>query len=233
MCRAAWSMSCAAGAWIERLKLSMLLVENGEIFAPEPMARQSILIASGRIQSIGVDGAAFARAGVEIETIDGTGCIAMPGLIDPHAHLIGGSGEKGFASQTPEISASELLRAGITTVVGTLGADTTTRTMPSLLAKVKALRGEGLTAYAWTGGYDARTLTNSMRDDIVLIDEIVGAGELAIADVRGQHYSAAELARFAAECSVAGTLTGKAGLLHLHCGDGEERLRVIRDVLEQ
>jgi beta-aspartyl-dipeptidase (metallo-type) len=214
----------------------MLLVENGDVFAPEPLGRQSILIASGRIESIGaigVDGAALARAGVEVETIDATGCIVMPGLIDPHAHLIGGSGEKGFSSQTPEISASELLRAGITTVVGTLGADTTTRTMPALLAKVKALRGEGLSAFAWTGGYDARTLLSSIRDDIVLIDEIIGAGELAIGDPRGQQYPAAELARFAADCYVAGTLTGKAGLLHLHVGEGEQRLKILRDVLEQ
>jgi beta-aspartyl-dipeptidase (metallo-type) len=211
----------------------MLLVENAELFAPEPLGRRSIVIAAGRIEAIGVDGAALARSGVELETIDAAGCIAMPGLIDPHAHLIGGSGEKGFASQTPEISASELLRAGITTVAGTLGADTTTRTMPALLAKAKALRGEGLSAFAWTGGYDARTLMSSMRDDIVLIDEIIGAGELAIADVRGQQYSAAELARFAADCYVAGTVTGKAGLLHLHVGDSDDRLRIVRDVLEQ
>jgi beta-aspartyl-dipeptidase (metallo-type) len=211
----------------------MLLVENGEVFAPEPLGRQSILIASGHIEAIGVDGAALARAGVHVETIDATGCIAMPALVDPHAHLTGGSGEKGFASQTPEISANELLRSGITTVAGTLGADTTTRTMPALLAKVKALRGEGLSAFAWTGGYDARTLMSSVREDIVLIDEIVGAGELAIADSRGQQYSAAELARFASDCYVAGTLTGKAGLLHLHVGDGDERLRIVRDVLEQ
>jgi beta-aspartyl-dipeptidase (metallo-type) len=98
---------------------------------------------------------------------------------------------------------------------------------------VKALRGEGLSAFAWTGGYDARTLMASMRDDIVLIDEIIGAGELAIADPRGQQYTAAELARFAADCYVAGTLSAKAGLLHLHVGDGEQRLRIVRDVLEQ
>src|SRR3954466_8807846 len=233
MCRAAWSKSCAGRTSSGSPKLSMLLVENADVFAPEPLGRQAILIASGRDEAIGADGSALARAGVEIETSDGTGCIAMPGLIDPHAHLIGGSGEKGFASQTPEISASELFRAGITTVVGTLGADTTTRTMPALLAKVKALRGEGLSAFAWTGGYDARTLMSTIRDDIVLVDEIVGAGELAIADVRGRQYSAAELARLAADCYVAGTLTGKAGLLHLHTGDGDERLRVVRDALEQ
>jgi hypothetical protein len=30
---------------------------------------------------------------VALETIDASGCFAMPGLIDPHVHLIGGNGE--------------------------------------------------------------------------------------------------------------------------------------------
>ena len=53
-----------------------------------------------------------------MEKIDAKGGYATPGLIDPHQHVLGGSGEKGFASQTPEISASEIAEAGITTVVG-------------------------------------------------------------------------------------------------------------------
>jgi beta-aspartyl-dipeptidase (metallo-type) len=211
----------------------MLLVEGAELFAPEPLGRRNLLIVHDRIEAIDVDGAALARAGVELEVLDGTGCFAMPGLVDPHAHLIGGSGEEGFATQTPGINASELWRAGITTVVGTLGTDTTTRTMAPLLASVKALRGEGLSAFAWSGGYDARALTGSVRDDIVLVEEIIGAGELAIADKRGMQYTTAEIARLAADCYVAGTLTGKAGLLHLHTGDSSARLRIVREVLEQ
>ena len=169
--------------------------------------------------------------GGEEEVLDARGCIVVPGIIDVHAHLIGGSGEKGFASATPPLTAKELLDAGITTVVGTLGTDTTTKTMPALLAAVKAMREQGLGAFAWTGGYDARPLTRSIRDDIVLIDEIIGAGEIAISDKRGAHFDARALARLASDCYVAGTLTGKAGLLHLHVGPSERRLQPLRDVL--
>ncbi|HEV7923482.1 MAG TPA: amidohydrolase family protein [Thermoanaerobaculia bacterium] len=211
----------------------MLLVENAEVFAPAPLGRRSLLLAGGSIEAVGVDGGVLARCGIELETLDAAGCLAMPGLIDPHAHLIGGSGEQGFASQTPELSASELLRGGITTVVGTLGADTSTRTMRALLGKVKSLRDEGLAAYAWSGGYDARPLLDSLGDDITLIEEIIGAGEVAIADARGPQLDAARLARLAAQCFVAGTLTGKAGLLHLHVGPGERRLAVVRELLER
>src|SRR4051794_13005715 len=147
----------------------MLFIENAEVFAPVPRGRTSLLLAGGVIEAIGADGGALARAGVTLETIDASGCFAMPGLIDPHLHLIGGSGEKGFASQTPEFFAGELLRAGITTVAGTLGTDTSTRTMRALLARVKGLREEGLAAYAWTGGYDARPLLGTAGDDITLI----------------------------------------------------------------
>jgi beta-aspartyl-dipeptidase (metallo-type) len=36
--------------------------------------------------------------------IDATGCVLTPGIVDPHQHLLGGSGEKGFSSQTPSSS---------------------------------------------------------------------------------------------------------------------------------
>lgn len=168
----------------------------------------------------------------DAKVVDASGCIVAPGLIDGHIHLIGGSGEKGFASATGAISARELLDAGTTTVVGLLGTDTTTKTLPALLAKVKGLREEGINAHMWTGGYDARSITGSLRDDVVLIEEIIGAGEIAIADRRGMHYDGRTLARFASDCYIAGTLTGKAGVLHLHTGDRADRLSVVREVLE-
>jgi beta-aspartyl-dipeptidase (metallo-type) len=117
-------------------------------------------------------------------------------------------------------------------VIGLLGTDTTTKTLPALLAKVKALRAEGVNAWMWTGGYDARSLTSCVRDDIVLIEEIIGAGEIAIADRRGVHFDACTLARLASDCYVAGTLTGKAGVLHLHTGELRERLAIVRELLD-
>jgi beta-aspartyl-dipeptidase (metallo-type) len=169
----------------------------------------------------------------DCEVLDGSGCIVAPGLIDPHVHLIGGSGEEGFATQTPEVHASELWACGITTVVGTLGTDTTTKSPMALLGRVKALREEGINALMWTGGYDAKPVTTSLRDDMVLIDEIIGAGELAIADRRGLHHTARELVRFATDCYIAGSLTGKAGVLHLHVGEGRSRLSVLREMLDE
>ena len=206
----------------------MLVVENGDIYAPAPRGKATIVVAGGRIERIG----AVEASSFEPEVIDASGCIVTPGLIDCHIHLIGGSGEKGFATATPSIAASELFAGGTTTVVGLLGTDTTTKTLPALLAKVKGLRDEGLNARMWTGGYDARSLTGCVRDDVVLIDEIIGAGEIAIADRRSTHYDARTLARLASDCYIAGTLTGKAGVLHLHTGELPERLSIVREVLE-
>lgn len=206
----------------------MLVIENGDIYSPSPLGQATMVVAGGRIEKIGdVDARGF-----EPEVIDASGCIVTPGLIDCHIHLIGGSGEKGFASASAAISARELLDAGTTTVVGLLGTDTTTKTLPSLLAKVKALREQGLNARMWTGGYDARSLLGSVRDDIVLFEEIIGAGEIAIADRRGTHYDARTLARLASDCYIAGTLTGKAGVLHMHVGELRERLSIVRELLE-
>lgn len=95
-----------------------------------------MLIVGGKIGKIGaVDRRAAEGLGLGLAVIDASGCVVTPGFIDPHEHIAGGSGEDGFASQTPEIHASEIVSAVITTVVGCLGVDTTTKTLPGLLAR--------------------------------------------------------------------------------------------------
>jgi beta-aspartyl-dipeptidase (metallo-type) len=213
----------------------MTLIENGFVYAPEPLGVQSILLAGDRIEKIGeVDRRALESAGLDLEVIDASDCFVTPGLIDPHEHLLGGSGEEGFSSQTPEIFLREIAIAGVTTVVGCLGVDTTTKTMPGLLARAKALNEEGLTAFIWSGGYNVppTTITGSLRDDLIFIEEVIGAGEIAISDNRATEPAVGELARLVSDVHVGGMLSRKSGVTHFHVGDHPLRLAPLRELLE-
>ena len=79
------------------------------------------------------------------------------------------------------------------------------------------------------GAYDVPppTLTGSLRSDIALVDKVIGAGEVAVSDHRSAQPRFEEIARLAAECRVGGMLGGKAGVLHLHVGDGPRRLELL------
>jgi beta-aspartyl-dipeptidase (metallo-type) len=214
----------------------LTLIKHGEIYAPASLGRQDVLIFDRRIARIGqIDAASLAPLELELEVIEASDCFVTPGLIDPHQHLLGGSGEKGFSTQTPEVSASELARAGITTVVGCLGLDTTTKTMHGLLAKAKGLNEENLTAYLWTGGYNVppTTLTRSVREDIICIAEVIGAGEVAIADERANAHDARELAKLVKDAYVGGLLSRKCGVTHFHVGDGRSRLKLLRALIDK
>jgi beta-aspartyl-dipeptidase (metallo-type) len=211
------------------------LIENGEIYAPEPMGRMSVLLAGSAILKIGdVDTRALAQLDLPVDNIDASGCFVTPGLIDPHQHLLGGSGEQGFSSQTPEIIGGELISSGITTVVGCLGVDTSMKTMAGLLARAKALKEEGLAAFIWSGGYNVppTTVTSSIRDDIMFIEEVVGAGEIAISDERSTDPTAQELARLVNDAYVGGKLSKKAGVTHFHVGEGKGRLDLLNKLID-
>ena len=211
------------------------LIENGEVYAPTPQGRRSVLLAESSIAAVGrVNRDALESLGVEHEVVDAEGCLITPGWIDPHVHLLGGSGEQGFSTQTPEFFVDEIVRYGFTTVVGCLGVDTTMKTMPGLLAKAKALEEEGLNARVWTGGYNVPTtsILGSAREDIMFIDEVIGVGEVAIADRRGIEPDPRELARLMTDAYVGGMLARKAGVTHFHVGEGKRRLEKLRQVID-
>jgi beta-aspartyl-dipeptidase (metallo-type) len=211
------------------------LLHGGEVYGPEYQGQRDVLLANRQIARIGeIDGHALEAAGFPVEVIDARNCVVAPGLIDPHEHLLGGSGEESFQSQTPEIALREVVSAGIATVVGCLGVDTTTKTMLGLLAKAKAFRAEGITAYIWSGGYDVPpvTLTGSVRNDMLFVPEVIGAGEIAISDARSTEPLVTELARLVRDTYVGGLLSGKAGVTHFHVGSGNRRLVLLRALLE-
>ncbi|MBT8099938.1 MAG: beta-aspartyl-peptidase, partial [Gammaproteobacteria bacterium] len=58
-------------------------------------------------------------------------------------------------------------------------------------------------------------------------------GELAISDHRSSQPTLDELLRIASEVHVAGLISGKAGIVHLHLGDGDRGLAAVRKALSQ
>ena len=66
------------------------LIEGGDIYTPRHAGVQPLLLADGKIAKLGpVETTALHALSDEVTTIDATGCIVVPGLIDPHAHIIG------------------------------------------------------------------------------------------------------------------------------------------------
>jgi beta-aspartyl-dipeptidase (metallo-type) len=218
----------------------LTLIQNGEILSPDPLGVQPILLAADKIMRIGgmdrddMDSESLRKLDPDLNVIDARGCMVVPGIIDPHQHLIGAGGESGFRSRMPEISIEQELAAGITTAVGILGTDTTTRHLTSLLAKARQLEEQGITTYMYTGGFQipVPTMTGSVHNDIVIIDKVIGVGEIAISDVRSVEPTPDELARVVSEALIGGELTSKAGVVHFHVGEGKRRLSLLHTMLD-
>lgn len=109
------------------------------------------------------------------------------------------------------------------------------KTLAGLLAKAKALKEEGLSAYLWTGGYDVppTNITGTPRNDIMFIEEVIGSGEIAISDERSTDHVPHELARLVIDTHNGGMLSKKAGITHFHVGGGEQRLKPLTNLLDE
>ncbi len=215
--------------------MKFTLLQGGELYSPEAQGVQTLLMAGSQIAHIGaLDEQQLVATGLDCELIDVTGCVVTPGFIDPHEHLIGAGGEEGFASRMPEILFSQIVNAGITTVIGLLGTDTVTRHLACLHAKVSQLDEEGITAYFYTGGFELppSTLTGSLSNDLVMIDKIIGTGEVAIADQRWVDPQLDPLAHVVTETMLGGMMCGKAGVTHFHTGPSKKRLSLLHELLD-
>lgn len=215
----------------------IILIKNGEIYAPKYLGKKDIILENNKIAGIyeNVKISPDMLNFFDVKVINAEGKIIVPGFIDPHVHINGGGGEGSFRTRTPEINISELLSNGITTVVGCLGTDGFCRDGKELFAKAKALDEEGMTTYINTGSYQipVKTITDSITNDIMLIDKVIGVGEIALSDHRSSQASYFEFKSIVAEAKNAGLLSGKGGITNVHLGDGKRPLHYLFKVLEE
>lgn len=208
------------------------LFKNAITYSPLLLGKKDILVGGKTILAIADH--IEPPQGVETTTIDCPGLWLVPGLIDSHVHITGGGGEGGPATRMPELEISMMIDGGVTTVIGCLGTDGITRTVDSVLMKVKSIKAKGMSAWMYTGAYQVPppTITGDVARDIALIEEVIGVGEVAVSDHRSSVPTLSELTRIVAHARVAGMLGGKAGIVNMHMGDARDPFRPIHDVVE-
>jgi beta-aspartyl-dipeptidase (metallo-type) len=208
------------------------LLSNADLYDPAPRGPAHLLVAGETIVWIG-SGRPALSAELGVRETDLGGRRVIPGLIDGHVHLTGGGGEAGPETRVPPVQLSRLTTGGVTTAIGVLGTDDVVRTPAELVTVARGLVAQGLSAWCHTGGYHfpPATVTGSVRGDLVLVDRILGVGELAISDHRSSQPTLDDLLRVAGDAHVGGLMSGKAGIVHLHVGDGGRGLELVRQAL--
>lgn len=207
------------------------LIKNCNIYAPQKLGVQDILIANDKIVAIDNNLDSYIS---KAEIFDFEGQIITPGLIDQHIHIAGAGGTSGFQSMTPEVNLRDLIACGSTTVVGLLGTDGKTRSIRTLYGKVKALEEEGISAYMYCGyyGIDSVTITDSIQSDMIFIDKVLGC-KIAISDIRSSYPTALELLRKVSEIRVGGSIANKKGILHIHLGNLDSKMDVLFELVRK
>lgn len=201
--------------------MSVILIKNGTLYTPQPVKERDILAVNEKIVKIAdvvpekIVHSLFQNSRI----IDASDSIIVPGFVDPHIHINGAGGEGGPQFRTPPVQLSTLIRSGITSAVGLLGTDGSTRSLRDLLMKARGLGNEGIDTWIYTGSYQVPppTITGSIMSDIVLMDRVIGV-KISLSDHRSSHPTVEELRRIASEARVGGILSGKAGVVHVHMG---------------
>jgi len=211
----------------------MILFKNCEVYTPDYIGKKDVLVGGTKILAIADNIPEPQNIPVEVVYADGLKMI--PGLIDAHVHIAGAGGEGGPATRTPELQLSQLIEAGITTVIGCLGTDGMTRSVESVLMKAKGLRADGVSCWIYTGAYQVPTptITGEVGKDIATIEEVIGVGEIAISDHRTSFPTTDELIRLTEHARVGGMLGGKAGIVNIHLGDAYNPFQPLYDVVEK
>lgn len=208
----------------------MYLIRNAQVWSPDSLGIVDVFVAGGRVAALGPK---LDIRVPRLRTVDIQGAFLTPGLIDQHIHLNGAGGKSGFSSLTGEVSMSDLMAVGSTTVVGLLGTDGATRSPESLYAKVQGLNEQGMSAYMYTGyyGMDPMHITGNIQGDMIFIQPVLGC-KIAISDIRSSYPTALDLMRRLREVVVGGMVSGKKGILHFHLGGAQSQMNVLFEMLD-
>ena len=68
--------------------------------------------------------------------------------------------------------------------------------------------------------------------DIAIIDEIIGVGEIALADHRSSYPTVNELIKVVQEAKIGGLIGGKAGIANIHLGDNGPPFDLINEAIK-
>ena len=208
-----------------------VLIRNAHVFSPDDLGVRDVLMVNGRFLAIDTD---LDVKLPDLETIDAKGKILTPGFFDQHIHVTGGGGEGGPVSRTPELVLSELVACGTTNVVGVSGTDFITRSIENLLAKVRALATEGVSTWMYTSNYrfPPSTMSGEVAKDIFMVPECLGV-KIAMSDHRSSFPTEDELIHLLSDIRLAGMISGKIGVLHIHSGNIPGAFDMYRDIVSR
>ncbi|CAF4025491.1 unnamed protein product [Rotaria sordida] len=77
------------------------------------------------------------------------------------------------------------------------------------------------------------TLTGSLQQDLILIDKVLGAGEVALNDHRSSWPSKSEILQLLSDVRVGGMLSGKPGVIHFHMGSSSTKIDLLWQILNE
>lgn len=213
------------------------LVKNGTLYNPEYKGKLDILICMDKIVSIisKDDDLLSLNFSDKIKIIDANGMIIIPGFIDQHMHFLGGGGKLGYMSRAGMIQFDDIIRFGVTTAISSLGVDSYLKNLSSLLIRAKELEAQGLTTYLLTGGFQLplKSITDSVFNDFIYIDKVVGIGEIGVSDPYGSQPTIEEIIRIAANSKAVSIMSEKAGIVFIHIGPGLKGLKLISEAVNR
>jgi len=216
-------------------KMKAILIKKASVYAPEHLGVKDILLIGGTIAAIDAEipEAQLRASGFDTKVLSVKNAVAIPGFIDQHLHFNGAGGEGGAIYRTPPTQLSTLLRAGITSAVGLLGTDGCCRSLRELLMKAKALDAEGISTWIYTGAYQlpGPLLTEDIMSDLMLVDKVIGL-KIACSDHRSSSPCIEKLREAFSATRVGGILSGKAGVIMIHIGEGPDRLEPLHEAVK-